>query len=357
MAVPHADERILPVAAVVGENESRDAGGVGLEREGDQIEHQAEVIFVGAGNAGGAGVVGAAVGELIFAIETLLEFADGIEIIVELAPVGGAELCLERSGVVHGEVENAFAIAIAFEARLGFLAGPAVAEKAVEHQLGIDLRRHRGGLGLPRNVERIGAAVAGVTFAGEPGAVRAEFEGGQAGARPELLRRDLVHRHPDLDVGSASLARFRGRQEGGGRPGMVSSPVAVRPAFVLGEAGQNRKLRPDGLQRLEGGGQDEIGSGRGRGPVVQVDAVRHVDKGHAARRGRHSGRSGGRGGAGQRRSHRFEQRQGDGGADSSQKCSSRQLSGAEVQMCHNRSQCRVDWGRAGPGLRPARRAS
>lgn len=48
----NADGAVDAVAAIAAHQERGDAGGVGLEGHGHQVEHQAGVLFVGGGDAG-----------------------------------------------------------------------------------------------------------------------------------------------------------------------------------------------------------------------------------------------------------------------------------------------------------------
>ncbi len=56
---------------------------------------------------------------LLRAFDLLFDFANGGEIFVQLAPVGGAQIAFQLLGVVGDEVENAAAVAVLARARFG----------------------------------------------------------------------------------------------------------------------------------------------------------------------------------------------------------------------------------------------
>ena len=97
-------------AAFAADHHGADAGEVGLEGDGLEVEHQLDVVGKDEGDAGGFIEVGELAGVLFHGVHALFEVADGGEVFVHLAAVGGAEIGFEAAGVVAGEVEHAAAI-------------------------------------------------------------------------------------------------------------------------------------------------------------------------------------------------------------------------------------------------------
>ena len=94
---------------------------------------------------------------------------------------------------------------------------------------------------------------------------------------------------------------------------MVARTVAQRAAIDLSETGEHGHLFAERLQRLHGGSEFETCSLGFRNPLVENHADRMEDESEADYRC-------GFGGAGQRRNHGIEQRQGQGGAKATQNC-------------------------------------
>ena len=92
MAVANTTIWIRAIAAVVGDDERGDAGGISLEGEGHHVEHKLCLLLVGLEHFG-RGNAGRRLGgpELGGARDATLKVADGGEVFVELAPVGFAE--------------------------------------------------------------------------------------------------------------------------------------------------------------------------------------------------------------------------------------------------------------------------
>ena len=120
MAFGHVDELVRPVAAVVGEHERADARQVGLEGEHEHVGQQADVVRVFLRDALGLDRFGRRVelGRVFDARDPQFDLADGVEVLVELALVGGAELARELVGVLGDEIENALVVQFAFGAGL-----------------------------------------------------------------------------------------------------------------------------------------------------------------------------------------------------------------------------------------------
>ncbi len=114
MPVGDAEERVGAIARLVGEHERADPRHVRLERDGQEVEHQAHVLAQVGRDAGGPGHSGCRPGGGISRFETSdppLDLADRRKILLDLAPVVDAELCLQLPGVLADEVEDALLVA------------------------------------------------------------------------------------------------------------------------------------------------------------------------------------------------------------------------------------------------------
>ena len=113
VAVGHADRSIAAVAAVVGEDEGRDSRQVGLERQREQVGHQPEMLLVIGRDSERSRIFHSSQIERgPGSADPLLDLPDAVEILVQLATVGGAEHLMELSGVLRDEIEDALAPAI-----------------------------------------------------------------------------------------------------------------------------------------------------------------------------------------------------------------------------------------------------
>src|SRR6185295_17785687 len=116
VAFRDAEGREGPVAARVREHEGGDAGRVRLERgREDGAEHLDVLAVVGGGAGGELDVRGRVGGHLLGALDLLLDRADALEVLVELALVAEAEAGAQALGVLVDHVEDG--------ARVGGLAG------------------------------------------------------------------------------------------------------------------------------------------------------------------------------------------------------------------------------------------
>ena len=95
-------------------------------------------------------------------LDPALDFANAGQVFVELLMVVLAELSFEAAGVVEHEIEDRPLLLAAERQVLAALARRPGAEKPLEDQPRVRLRRDRQGGAAPRQVELIGARVAGV---------------------------------------------------------------------------------------------------------------------------------------------------------------------------------------------------
>src|SRR6185295_9963641 len=97
----------------------------------------------------------------------------------------------------------------------------------------------------------------------------------------DLLRRELVDRDARADVLAVRLPRLAAGEERGARPGVVAGAVAIRPRLVVGEAGDYQEVVPNGLQRGQRLGKDEVRAEVLGEPVIVVHAVGDREESHA----------------------------------------------------------------------------
>ena len=64
---------------------------------------------------------------------------------------------------------------------------------------------------------------------------------------------------------------------------MIARAIAMRAAFVMGEAAQDHDLLLERLERLQNQRQLKVRADRFRSPVGHINSVRHKDEGHATR--------------------------------------------------------------------------
>ncbi len=309
MPFRHADQAVVAVAAVVGEHERRDARQVGLERQHEDVGHQADVVLVVLRDAQRPGDLGVADVHLrLGAFDPLLDLAHAFQVFVELALVVSAEFAFQRVGVLGDEIEDALVVTIAPQAVLVGVALVRAAEEALEDQPWVDLLGHRRRFGAPRQVVGIGAAVAGVARAGAPDLFATDLQRREARGLADLGGGDLIDRDADLDVCAAGLLGLTAGEEGGHGAGVVAGAVAVGERPLLRQPAEDREGVLELLERFEGRRQREVGPLRRGRPGRHVHAVGDVDEAHAQRRlGRPGG--GGRTGQRERRQHLLQERQ------------------------------------------------
>src|SRR5580658_1107205 len=141
------------------------------------------------------------------------DFADAGQVFVELAPVRRAELGFQTVSFPQDPVENA-GIAPAgrgADGRVGIL-GP---EEGFENGARVDLGRSRRGGRAPGDVVAVDATVAGIANAHHPSVFTGQLQRGNARARAELPRRDLIHRNAGADVGATRFVDVHTSEIGG----------------------------------------------------------------------------------------------------------------------------------------------
>ena len=176
----YAGDRLHAVGA--GDVERDEAGGVGLEGEMDQVEHEPEPahVVVGVGYVRRLFIVNlwlGGFGPFLIAYQTLLHLTDGGEVLVEPVAVGRADAILQSPGRAEHSVHDALPFGQA--AHLGGNVGG----RAVDEQFGKEIRRPAIGGDL-----HAGSAV------GDAAVARAEGQGWEARIGPQALDQQLVER-------------------------------------------------------------------------------------------------------------------------------------------------------------------
>ena len=170
MPLGDAEERVRPVAAVVREHEGRDARRVGLEGQGQQIEHQPDVALVVVRDAGGLLDVRRQRG--LEPLGCLRSAASSSRTAVRYSS------SLRRSvaprwprsrGASSRTKSRMLACCRSRRARASAdsSARPPPPNSRSNTSRGFVFGRHRRGRRLPGDVERVGAAIARIAVAGE----------------------------------------------------------------------------------------------------------------------------------------------------------------------------------------------
>ena len=151
---------------------------------------------------GAPAVLGSVVGPVFHragALDPLLDFADAGQVLVELGPIGLADLAAEVGGVLLHAVQDA-------QRPLA----PLVVEEAVEGQRRIDLHRHRRERVLPGDVRAVRHREVGLVVAGDR-LLAAQDEARLRRLLAEPAGEHLVHAHAALE--HRSLLKRRARED------------------------------------------------------------------------------------------------------------------------------------------------
>ena len=196
--------------------------------------------------------------ELLGPFQPAFDFADAGQVLVELLLIVAAELLLERAGVVADEIEDRALLLAAQVEVLAALARRAGTEEPLEDQPRIGLGRHRHRRTAPRQVELVGAGIAGIAVARLAHAVAGELERRKPRQVADPLGRHLVDRDAGVDVGAGRLPDPDARQERAARPRMVARPVQAADGIDVVQSAQDLDLVLDLLQRLQRPGELEV---------------------------------------------------------------------------------------------------
>ncbi len=190
------------------------------------------------------------------------------------------------------------------------------AEHALERPAGIGLHRQALRFGGPRNRIHVAAAVAGNAAADITREIfGCEFERRERCFLPDVLGENLI----DADA-HANVFGFRRLCQGASQPtGRTHGVIGRVLSTGAREIADQGHLVAERFQWFEDRPDFQTPIGCFRCPVVHDAAVGQIHRAETQRRlarGLRQGRH--------RRGHRFQEREGDGGAHSTQKCSARQ---------------------------------
>lgn len=326
----------------VAKHEGGDAGGIGPESERDEVEHEAGVLgvvdslhraeaffaaahggadaFVQRGKLLGGGFADVLAGpDLIgFVFNPAFDFADTFEVLLELVLVLGAEGFLQRVGVVENDVDDGAVFRFALATAVG------VSEEAIEGALRIDLAG-KGDIGLfPGNVGSVKSGQIDIAVNAGGDGLGAEFHRGKLGVPTDGVGRDLVD-------GDSVGGDIRSGGAGDGRAGQPARGFIVVPVTLVGwfvsEATDDGEMFLDRLQRAQDGREFEGFPASAGSPFVGSDAIGHEEAGHADGVAcRFS--------PGIERAHRFEEREGEGGAGAAEELAAGKLPAVALNVCH-----------------------
>ena len=309
------------VVAVVREGEGRDARGVGLKREREQVIHQAHVFAVAARNARGRSEVGIDVGPEAFGfLDADFHFANAGEILIEFLAVARVEATLHAARVLVDEIEHGAARLHAETSVFGPRAVRAGAKHTFKEQAWIRLGRHRRRGGAPREIVLIRARVTGVAVARATIGVAGEFERRETREVADLIGDRLVDRNASTNIGRALIKAHAGEKHAVAARVVATAVVAGAGVGVV-EPADDLQLVTQRRERLERGTKIEIRA-TALGPPTRGDgAVGEIYKRRAqgcARGGRGQAFGGRRGGERPSRHERGERRQRDTSPESAQ---------------------------------------
>ena len=163
---------------------------------------------------------------------------------------GLTQVRLQPIGIVQHEIENALVVKIPFGPIFQDFAFKVVREEPIEDEARIHFGRHGGKLRLPRNIERISAAITGVAVPRLFAVVATQFEGRKACVLAKLPGCDLIDGDSDANIRSLGFSRLTRRQIAGGGAGMVAGAISVRTSLVMGQPAQDEEILLEGLKRL-----------------------------------------------------------------------------------------------------------
>ena len=225
VGVGDADGAVGPVAPLAAVHQRDHARQVGLERDGDEVRHEPDVLLEGRRDAVGA-VEHRQVDAVVARVsDTPLHLAHRVEIVAQLAAVARAQRRAQPRGVVEHEVEQA-AVLPRPDGPHRRIGGVAVAEQPREYPARVVLVGQRRGGRAPGDGVAVGAAIAGIAAADHPHVLQPELQRRQRGLAADLLRQDLIDRHAVAYVGAARLLRVHAGQPARAGAGMVAGAVA-----------------------------------------------------------------------------------------------------------------------------------
>ena len=264
VGVGHADLGIGPEAALAAHHHGGDAGQVGLEGHHLQVEHQLRRSRRTAPGCRPASRWSAATSRSSFSARSICRSISriAVEVLVDLAPVGGAEVADELARALGHQVEDAPALVAAAGP------GPRVerpvvgAEEALEDRAAGWSRAAWASVAAPGEAVGVRAAIAGVAvahrarvFAARARATGTASRAPDAGPRSGPPRCRSGCRRPRSSCGWTPVRKQAPARAWSPGP----SPSALR--VVVGQAGQHEECPRGRAERLRGSARS-----RSRGP-------------------------------------------------------------------------------------------
>ena len=259
---------------------------------------------------------------LFGALDLAFDFADGREVLVQLALICRPEVAFELPRVFGHEVKDRTAELVAAGTVLRAQTGVG-AEQAFEHGPWIEHRRQRLGLAAPGQIVGVRTGVAGVAIAGLTGVLHAELERREARIVADLVGDDLVARDAAMDVGHRLLGLDSG-QIRSAAAAVVAGAVEQGASIVVREVAEDGDVVAHGLERLHDARERAEFAFVVDLPVPDVHAVGHVDESHTDW-GLHRRGEGG--------CHRIEHGQRDGCAEAAQEGAAGKEFGRHLCSC------------------------
>ena len=158
--------------------------------------------------------------------------------------MGFAEYPIENAGVAPARSRA--------DRRIGIFG----AEQRIKDGARVDFGRAGRRGRSPGDVIAVYATVAGVANPHHPPVFAGELERRNAGARTDLLGRDLVHGNARGDIGTASFKNVNTGQISGSGAGMIARAVSIGPAEMLRQTLDHQHLLALRLHRLENARQE-----------------------------------------------------------------------------------------------------
>ena len=139
---------------------------------------------------------------------------------------------------------------------------------------------------MPRQVVLIGARIARVATARLAHRVTRQLQRGKPREVTDALRRHLVDRNTDADVGAVGFASPGAGEKRGIGPRMIARAIVARLGILVIQPPENLDGVLQWSERRHRAAQSEIRPGARRPPVVLMRPVRKINIGHAQGRPR-----------------------------------------------------------------------
>ena len=269
--VVHAEVREAQRAVVVVQLERADARGVGLERQHEEVAHDAHVLddvlrvavfrarHVGLGQGRPPALQLAA---LAGARDSHFHLANGVEVFVEFLPVEPADVAAQILRVRQHGIEHALVAGLCL-----------VLEHLVERKCGVDLERRRRSRAAPRDVRAVQHRV--ILVHGGVRLFTAKHETRQLGSMANVLRDELI------DTGAGLDPPARGQRRAGEQvAGLRTVDVALERLGVVETSDEHHPI-PEIVERMQHLAQLHVGAFAFGPPFVPVKTAPGEQDRHA----------------------------------------------------------------------------